>query len=234
MGQKASPISLRLPITKDWSSRWFSEKKMSDFIAEDDLIKSLIIKKIGFQGGINKVVINRSAQEIKIIINTSKPGIIIGRSGQGVNDLKKLISNKIMSFRQKTNQIKTWKIKNYSKPKITLDKIDIKVNEIREPETYANLVAQNIASQIEKRVAYRRAIKQAITKSSANKKVLGIKVSVSGRLDGVEIARNEKFGIGSIPLSKFKKTIDYAKQTANTTYGAVGIKVWIYKQEISE
>lgn len=231
MGQKTSALSIRLQLNKDWSSKWFSDKKFKDLLIEDLLLKSIIAKKLGRSAGINKIEIQRKTQEIKIIIHTSKPGIVIGRNGQGISDLKKLLSKVLQSHREKTSKIKSWKIKNYNNKEIVKDKIDIEVMEIREPELYANLVALNIAQQLEKRMSYRRAVKQVISRVMQNKKILGIKVAVAGRLNGVEIARREKFVKGSIPLSRFKSNIDYAAQSAYTTYGIVGIKVWIYKKK---
>lgn len=234
MGQKASPKSVRLQLNKNWSSKWFSDKKFSDLLIEDLLIKKIIYKKLGRTSGINKIEISRSVQEIKIIIETSKPGIIIGRNGQGISDLKKILSKSLQLHREKINKIKSWKIKNFQPQKITLDKIEIEIIEIREPETYANLVALNIAQQLEKRIAYRRAIKQTISRIIQNRKVLGVKILVSGRLDGIEIARREKFIKGSIPLSRFKANIDFARENAYTSYGVVGIKVWIHKKNEDE
>lgn len=231
MGQKASPVSVRLQLNKNWISKWFSQKKFSDQLAEDFLLKSTISKKLGRTAGINRIEIQRNTQEIKVIVQTSKPGIVIGRNGQGITDLKKLLLKTLQTHREKIQKIKLWKIKNYEPAANSKDKIDVEVVEIREPELYANLIGLNVAAQLEKRISYRRAIKQAIAKIVQNRKVLGVKIAVSGRLDGAEIARGEKFSDGSIPLSKFRANVDFAKQIAYTTFGTIGIKVWLYKKE---
>lgn len=205
MGQKINPKSLRLIIQKDWQSRWFSNKKYGDQVYEDYIIRKEL-GKILPKGSIGDIQIERRTGEIEVNIHTSKPGIIIGRSGQGTQDIKNRLQ------------------------KLTKDKININIFEIRKAELNANLVAQNIAYQIERRVAYRRAGKQAIERA-VNAGAQGIKVRISGRLGGAEIARSEIVSAGSIPLQTFRADIDYAHVDAMTTYGTIGVKVWIYKGE---
>ena len=231
MGQKATPVSVRLQLNKNWTSKWFSDKNFADTFAEDVMLKKVIEKKLGRNAGVARIEILRSAQEIKMIVETSKPGIVIGRDGQGITEIKKLLAKALNAHREKTNYIKSIKIKNFAPKKVAQDKIDIEVMEIREPELYAKLVALSVAAQIEKRVSFRRAIKQAVTRATKNPKVLGIKITVAGRLDGAEIARREKIISGTIPLARFKSNIDYAQENAYTTYGVIGIKTWIYKKE---
>lgn len=195
-------------MRKNWQSRWFSAKKYQDLAYEDYQIRKMILKKLP-SGSVGDIEIERKTGEININIHTSRPGIVIGRSGQGTADLKKLLSRKIK------------------------DKININIIEIRKAELHAYLVAQNIAYQIEKRVSYRRAAKQAIQRAvEAGAK--GIKIRISGRLGGAEIARSEVLSVGSIPLQTLRAEIDYAQVDAITTYGTVGVKVWIYKGDVFE
>lgn len=211
MGQKVNPTSLRLALNKDWQAKWFAPKAYKDFLIEDVKIREIIKNNLP-KAAVGKIDITRNNREIIIAIYTSRPGIVIGRSGEGTDRLKKLI-NKVVS------------------------KGEVKINifEIKNPETNAILIAEIIALQIEKRIAFRRAVKQAISKAKA-KGVLGIKIKVSGRLNGIEIARSETFSFGPMPLQTLRSKIDYAKVDAYTTYGVIGIKVWIYKgiQDISK
>lgn len=230
MGQKVSPISFRLVINKDWRSKWFGQKNYREFLLEDLGLRKAIVKKLGRTAGINLIEIQRDAQQIIINIHTARPGIIIGRSGQGINELSEYLTQSLQktksnwSFSIRSSQInKSGKSPN--------NKIKINIIEVRNPEIQANLVAQNIAQQLEKRVAYRRTVKMAIEKVMQNKEVKGVKVGVAGRLGGVEIARKEKFSQGSIPLATLRSEIDYAHQDAFTTYGVIGVKVWIYKRQ---
>ncbi len=209
MGQKVNPLSLRLPKLKNWQSRWFAEKEYGQYLIEDIKIRQTIAKKLGLNAAIEKVDIERSQETVTVKIYTARPGIIIGRSGQGINDLKNYLESQ-----PKLNTLKR---------KLKLEIIEVKI-----PELSANLVAQNIGSQISRRISFRRAIKQAIEKT-IEKGAKGIKVCVSGRLGGAEIARTEKFGVGEIPLGSIRADIDYALYHAHTTYGMIGIKVWLYK-----
>lgn len=203
MGQKANPMSLRLSLHKNWTSRWFSHRNMADRLIEDSQIRGMIVKLLGTNAGIGQVIIKRGNDDVIVDIHSSKPGVIIGRGGKGIDLVSKAIKKLV-------NQ-------------------DVKVNiiEIRKPDLNAMVVAQNISYQISKRLPYRRAVKQAMEKSTeAGAK--GIKIQIAGRLNGAEIARKEKFSVGSIPTSTLKAKIDYASVHAPTTYGIIGIKVWIY------
>lgn len=224
MGHKANPNSLRLILNKNWQSKWFTQRNFALYLIEDIKIKSAINKKLP-KIGIASINIYRDAQQIKITIATSKPGMIIGRSGQGIIDLTKFLEKEIVLIR---NQFSYTFKKHYILDKNLTNKIKIDIMEIRDPESVAVLIAQNIAQQLEKRVAHRKAIKQAISKVM-QKKALGVKVIVAGRLGGVEIARTETFSEGSIPLGTFKANVDYGFDTAFTVYGTIGVKVWIYK-----
>jgi len=209
MGQKAHPIGIRLGINKSWLSSWFAKgKEFKDFLHADIKIRKFLESRLK-NSGVAKVVIEREANQVVITIHTSKPGIIIGRGGEGIEnlqrELKKLISNDVK----------------------------IEIYEVSGPETSASLIAQNIASQIEKRISWRRAVKQAIARAE-EKKVEGVKIVVSGRLGGAEMARSEKFTSGKMPLQTLKADIDYAFCQARTTYGVIGVKVWVYKKEKKE
>lgn len=208
MGQKVNPKSFRIILNKDWKSKWFSDKNYQDLVWEDNLIRETVFEKLP-SGSVGDIVIERKTGEVSINIHTSKPGIIIGRSGQGTIELKNMLQKKVK------------------------DKININIIEIRKPELHAYLTAQNIAYQIEKRVAFRRAMKQAIQRAiEAGAK--GIKVRISGRLGGSDIARSEILSAGSIPLQTLRANIDYAQIDAITSYGTIGVKVWIYKGDVFE
>lgn len=206
MGQKVNPKSFRLSVDRGWQSKWFSTKKYKAYLHQDLEIRGLVFSLFP-PGTIASVEVERKLGEIEISIHTSRPGIVIGRSGQGTQELKEKISKKIKG------------------------KINISIIEVEKPEANASLVAQNIAYQIEKRVAFKKAAKAAMTKAQ-EAGALGIKVKVTGRLGGVEIARGEVYAWGSIPLQTLRADIDFAKVNANTTYGVIGIKVWIYKGEV--
>ena len=208
MGQKINPISNRLSLTKDWRSKWFAGTASTyrKYLIDDIKIRDFVKKKLA-TAGVRDVEITRSKDRLIIKVITSRPGLVIGRGGQGINTLKDEIQ------------------KTYYPGKLPVVRLEIL--EEREPDASAVLVAQNIGSQIERRMPFRRAAKQAVERSMGQKKVLGIKVLVSGRLNGAEIARKEKFQDGTIPLSRFKYDIDYAIYHAKTTYGVVGVKVWI-------
>jgi small subunit ribosomal protein S3 len=205
MGHKINPISNRLPITSAWQSRWFGGNKFKDYLVSDFKIRDYIQKKLN-NAGVKSVTIVRSRDKLAIEVVTSKPGLVIGRGGQGITDLKAQVQ------------------KLFYPAGIPAIRIDIV--EDRNPELSAELVAQNIGNQIERRIPYRRACKQALEKTMA-KNAKGIKIIVSGRLNGAEIARTEKFQTGSIPLSRFNINIDHAVYHAKTTYGVTGVKVWV-------
>ncbi len=207
MGQKTNPVGNRVGIIRSWESRWFFKKDYSNYLIEDINIRKLIKEKL-FHAGVAKIEIERQGHnKIKIIIHTARPGIIIGKKGAEVEKLKKEIEN------------------------ITGRQISVDIKEIRKPEINAQLVAENIALQIEKRVAFRRAMKRAVS-SALRFGALGIKVQCSGRLAGAEIARSEWYREGRVPLSTFRADIDYGFAEAKTTYGLIGIKVWIYHGDI--
>lgn len=207
MGQKVSPKGLRIGIIKDWDAKWFAGKKdFSSLLVEDNKIRKYIKKKL-YAAGISRVVIERAANRVKVTIHTARPGIVIGRGGTEVEALRKELE------------------------KLTGKQVHINIAEVKVPEVDAQLVAENVAAQIEKRVAFRRAMKQVVQRclKMGGK---GIKISVSGRLAGAEIARTEWYSEGKVPLHTLRADIDYGFAEADTTYGKIGIKVWIYKGEV--
>ncbi len=210
MGQKVCPIGLRLGITKTWDSKWFAEKrKYSDLLHEDLKIRNLI-KKDFYQAAISKIELERAASErVRIIINSARPGMIIGRKGQEIESLRQRLS------------------------KMTGKDIYLDIREVKRPEIDAQLVAENVALQIQRRIAFRRAMKRAIA-SAMRLGALGIKIMVSGRLGGAEIARKEWYREGRVPLATLRADIDYGLAESKTTYGIIGIKVWIFKGEVLE
>jgi small subunit ribosomal protein S3 len=213
MGHKVHPRSARLPLTQDWASKWFTTKNYATNVAEDARVRSMIGKKLGPQGAIDRIVIERKRELLTITIHTGRPGVIIGRAGAGINDLRHYVEKTILKHSPSAKEVK------------------ILVAEIKAPELSAAFVAQNIGQQITKRINFRRAVKQAIEKTM-QRGAKGIKVAVAGRLNGAEIARNEKFIEGKLPLSRFKSDIDYALYHCPTTFGIIGVKVWIYKGDL--
>ena len=206
MGQKVNPNGIRLGINKTWSSRWFSKSDYSKLLHEDLEIRKYVQEKLK-SASISKITIERAAKKLRLTIYSSKPGIIIGKKGADIENLKNMLTN-------------------MSKLEVFLD-----IKEVRKPEVDAQLVADNIASQLEKRISFRRAMKKAV-QSSMRLGAKGVKVVCSGRLGGAEIARTEKYAEGSVPLHTLRSDIDYATSEAETTYGICGIKVWINKGEI--
>ena len=207
MGQKVNPHGLRVGIIKDWDTKWYSDKKgFSDLLIEDVNIRKFIKKKL-FLAGISRIEIERAANKIKVNVSTAKPGLVIGKGGAGIEILRKDIE------------------------KLTGKSVLVNITEIKEPDLDAQIVAENIAQQLEKRISFRRAMKQAMGRSM-KRYAKGIKTSVSGRLGGAEIARTEHYHEGTIPLQTLRADIDYGFAEANTTYGKVGVKVWIYKGEV--
>ena len=205
MGQKVNPISLRLGINRNWSSTWFDEKNFSDRLKEDIILRKFINKKYE-SASIADVEISRTSKRVTVTIKTARPGLVIGKGGSEVDSLKKVLK-KLIGY-------------------------DVQVNvfEIKRPTTIAKLVGQNIAQQIEKKINYRRAVKKSI-QSTMSVGSSGIRVRVAGRLNGAEIARKETFREGRVPLHTLRANIDYANVVANTTYGIIGIKVWIYNEK---
>jgi small subunit ribosomal protein S3 len=208
MGQKVNPIGFRLGITKNWDSRWYAEKDYSRWLHSDIKVREFVKKKL-YHAGISKVVIERAANKVKLDVYTARPGIIIGKRGAEVDALKAEIQKMLGK--------------------------DVMVNiiEVRKPEIDAQLVSENIATQLERRVAFRRLMKKAVG-SAFKFGAKGIKVTCGGRLAGAEIARTEWVREGGVPLHTLRADIDYGVATAHTTYGTIGVKVWIYKGEILE
>ncbi|MEK7142857.1 MAG: 30S ribosomal protein S3 [Patescibacteria group bacterium] len=215
MGHKVNPTSFRLPVLKNWQAKWFASRHFADYLRQDIEISKILDQRFGKLAGVAKIEILREENTIKIIIHTSKPGILIGRSGQGINELRKYLYRHCPLLRE---------------PKTGLPavKVEIEILEIKNPNLSAQLICQQIALQIEKRMPYKRAVKQAIDKV-IEAKGRGVKICVAGRLGGAEIARRENYGAGSVPLGRLRAEIDFAKNDVFTTYGTIGIKVWIYK-----
>lgn len=207
MGQKVHPKSIRLGITQDWTAKWFGNSKdYQNFFLEDVKIREFVKKKL-YHAGISNINIERVGNRITIIIHTGKPGIVIGRGGSEIDNLRVALKN------------------------ITKNQVNIKVIEVKKPEIEAQLVAENIALQLEKRVSFRRAVKQSVQKAMKFG-AGGIKVAVSGRLGGAEIARTEWYSEGKVPLHTLRANVVYATAEADTTYGKIGVKTWVYLGEI--
>ena len=210
MAHKVHPKAYRLKEMKDFDSRWFVAKDIGTNLESDYKIRAFLEEKLR-EAGIQGIEIERFAGKIKIIINTARPGVVIGRAGKGVEDLKKFVENKIV--RDKTVDVK------------------FEIREIKNPWTNSLFIGQFIAQQIEKRMPYRRALKQAMTKMKLNKEIQGAKITVSGRLNGSTIARTEWLAYGKLPRQTIRAIIDYGFYEARCTYGTIGIKVWLYKGE---
>ncbi|MGQ0794493.1 MAG: 30S ribosomal protein S3 [Deltaproteobacteria bacterium] len=210
MGQKICPVGLRIGITKTWDSKWFAEKgKYTSLLHEDIEIRNRI-KRGFYQSGISRIELERAASErVRVVIHAARPGMIIGRRGQEIEALRRELG------------------------RITGKDVYLDIREVKRPEVDAQLVSENVALQIERRVAYRRAMKRSIA-SALRLGALGIKVMVSGRLGGGEIARREWYREGRVPLATLRADIDYGFAEANTTYGKIGIKAWIFKGEVLE
>ncbi len=206
MGQKVNPHGLRVGVIKGWESNWYADKDYEKFLLEDIKIREFIKEKL-FLAGISKVEIERATNRGRISIYTAKPGMVIGRQGSNIELLK--------------NDLK----------KLTETNFDINIVEVKQPDMDATLVAENIAGQLERRIAFRRAMKQSVGRTM-RLGAKGIKVRLGGRLGGAEIARNESYREGSIPLHTLRADIDYGTAEAHTTYGRIGVKVWIYKGEV--
>ena len=206
MGQKVNPHGLRVGVIKDWDSRWYAEADFADNLVEDYNIRKFLKKKL-YASGISDVEIERASDRVRVIVHTARPGIVIGKGGAEIEKLKKEVS------------------------KLTDKKVFIDIKEIKRPDREAQLVAENIAQQLENRTSFRRAMKSAMQRSM-KAGVLGIKAACSGRLGGADIARSEFYSEGTIPLQTLRADIDYGFADADTTYGKVGVKVWIYKGEV--
>ncbi len=206
MGQKVNPHGLRVGIIKDWDSKWYAEGDFADYLVEDYEIRKFLKKKL-YSSGVSKIEIERTVDKVKVIIYTAKPGIVIGKGGAEIDKVKAEVQ------------------------KFTSKKLVVDIKEIKRPDKDAQLVAENIAQQLENRISFRRAMKSCMSRTmKAGAK--GIKASVSGRLGGADMARTEFYSEGTIPLQTLRADIDYGFAEADTTYGKVGVKVWIYKGEV--
>ncbi|MCR5210844.1 MAG: 30S ribosomal protein S3 [Firmicutes bacterium ADurb.Bin354] len=215
MGQKVNPHGLRVGVIKDWDSKWYSEDKFADYLVEDHKIRKYLKKKL-YAAGISKIEISRKGEKAEVVVYTQKPGVVIGKGGAGIEATKKALQKEI------------------GRKEISLD-----VQEVKKPDADAQLVAENIAAQLENRVSFRRAVKSCMTRTMKKDNrgnsitgALGIKACVSGRLGGADIARSEFYSDGTIPLQTLRADIDYGFAEADTTYGKIGVKVWIYKGEV--
>ena len=206
MGQKVNPHGLRVGVIKDWNSKWYADAEFSDYLVEDYNIRKFLKKKL-YSAGVSKIEIERASDRVKVIIYTAKPGVVIGKGGAEIEVTKKELA------------------------KLTDKKVMVDIKEIKRPDRDAQLVAENIAQQLENRVSFRRAMKSCMGRTMKSG-AMGIKTCCSGRLGGADIARAEFYSEGTIPLQTLRADIDYGFAEANTTYGKVGVKVWIYKGEI--
>ena len=215
MGQKVNPHGLRVGVIKDWDSKWYSEKEFADYLVEDHKIREYLKKKL-YAAGISKIEISRKGGKAEVVVYTQKPGVVIGKGGAGIEATKKALQKYI------------------GRNEISLD-----VQEVKKPDADAQLVAENIATQLENRISFRRAVKSCMTRTMKKDNrgnsitgAQGIKACVSGRLGGADIARKEFYSEGTIPLQTLRADIDYGFAEADTTYGKIGVKVWVYKGEV--
>ena len=206
MGQKVNPHGLRVGVIKDWDSKWYAEADFADCLIEDHKIRTFLKKRL-YSAGVSKIEIERASERVKIIIYTAKPGVVIGKGGAEIEKLKAELQ------------------------KIVSKKLIVDIKEIKRPDKDAQLVAENIAAQLENRVSFRRAMKSTMSRTM-KAGALGIKTSVSGRLGGADMARTEFYSEGTIPLQTLRADIDYGFAEADTTYGKIGVKVWVYKGEV--
>ena len=206
MGQKVNPHGLRVGIIKDWDSKWYAEDDFADYLVEDYNIRKFLKKKL-YNAGISRIEIERAAGRVKVIVYTAKPGVVIGKGGAEIEKVKGELQ------------------------KLTDKKLIVDIKEVKRPDRDAQLVAENIAQQLENRISFRRAMKSCMSRSMKTG-IKGIKTSVSGRLGGADMARTEFYSEGTIPLQTLRADIDYGFAEADTTYGKVGVKVWIYKGEV--
>ncbi len=206
MGHKVNPIGLRLGINRTWNSRWYADRDYGDLLHEDLQIREFLEKRLQ-NAGLSRIVIERPAKKARVTIHTARPGVVIGKKGADIERLRAALG------------------------RMTNSDVNLNIVEIRKPEIDARLVADNIAQQLERRVAFRRAMKRAV-QSAMRLGALGIRINVGGRLGGAEIARTEWYREGRVPLHTLRADIDYGEATANTTYGSCGVKVWVFKGEI--
>ncbi len=212
MGNKVNPIGFRIGITQGWKSKWFSKKEYKENLHQDINIRVAVAKKWR-AASISDVEIERSAKMIKIVIKTARPGVLIGRGGSGIEDVKNYIQNNFFRNNKNIN-------------------LRVEVQEIKYFEESASIVAQNIVDQLEKRIPFRRVMKSMLDQVMKNNKIKGIKIELSGRLGGAEMSRKEWAAKGTLPLHTIRADIDFTKETAFTTYGTLGVKVWLYKGEV--
>jgi len=212
MGHKVNPIGFRLGITQSWKSKWFSKKEYKANLKQDIEIRQIIMKKWK-TASISSVEIERSAKMIKIIIKTARPGVLIGRGGSGIEDIKNYIQTHFFPKNKNIN-------------------LKLEVQEIKFFEESAEIVAQNIARQLEKRMPFRKVMKSTLDQVIKNKKIKGVRIELSGRLGGAEMSRKEWVARGRLPLHTMRADIDFARSTAFTAYGTIGIKIWLYKGEV--
>jgi small subunit ribosomal protein S3 len=213
MGQKVNPRGLRIGITTNWRSRWFSKKEYAKQLREDVAIRKALGKRLR-SAAVGAIEVERSAGLVKVIVKTARPGVIIGRGGTGIEDLRKEIKEKL--FKNRKIEFK------------------VEVEEIKHSEENARVIAQNVAEQLEKRIPFRRVLKATIDQAMESKKIKGIKIEIAGRLGGSEIARREWLAKGALPLHTLRSDVDFAKAEAQTTYGVIGVKVWVYRGEVFE
>ena len=206
MGQKVNPHGLRVGVIKDWDSKWYAEKDFADYLVEDHKIRKFLKNKL-YSAGVSKIEIERASDRVKIIVYTAKPGVVIGKGGSEIEKVKAELQ------------------------KMTDKKVIVDIKEVKRPDKDAQLVAENIAQQLENRISFRRAMKSCMSRTMKSG-ALGVKTSVSGRLGGADMARTEFYSEGTIPLQTLRADIDYGFAEADTTYGKVGVKVWIYKGEV--
>lgn len=204
MGQKINPRSMRLQVDHDWQSRWYADREYSTFLIQDLKLRAAIANKLNKRAGVARVDIERSPGQIVVTIHTSKPGVVIGRGGSGAEELKTLLAG------------------------IVGGPVKVSIEEVKKPEINAMLVAENVAGQLERRISFRRAMKMSV-ENAMKSGALGAKVAIAGRLNGAEMARRENVSQGSIPLHTLRADIDFAQALARTTYGVIGVKVWVYK-----
>lgn len=208
MGQKVNPIGLRVGINRTWDSRWYADRDYASLLHEDLRLRKFLKKKL-VQAGVSRIVIERPAKKARITIHTARPGVVIGKKGEGIDQVRRELTKR------------------------SRGEVHLNVVEIRKPELDSTLVAESIAQQLERRVAFRRAMKRAV-QSAMRLGALGIRITCSGRLGGAEIARTEWYREGRVPLHTLRAEVDYGEGTAFTTYGACGVKVWIFKGEVLE
>lgn len=207
MGQKVNPVGFRIGITRTWDSRWYSKREYSKLLHEDIRLRESLKKKL-YGAGIARIEIERAANKVKINVHTARPGIVIGKKGAGVESLKSEVQ------------------------RLSKNEVFLNIIEVKKPEANATLIAENVAAQLEKRVAFRRAMKKCMT-SAFKQGIKGIKIRVSGRLGGAEIARTEWYSEDSVPLHTLRANIDYGTAEARTTYGVIGVKAWVYHGEMA-